>query len=333
MAIKLADLPESVKRNLSENADRAGELGFPIGEYAVFGITTDGDTVEIKSTPITKENLETIRAPLDRLIFHKEEGWHARTQTEIAEEQYSGAGHVHIGLNEAFRNGDCRLDINLLKRFMLDFAMHGKCFESKYSDVYNAPFMHTMKKKVIQDFVTMVKDGGIDSMDKLISSYQKIAQDGSFNCQNKQSGYFDSCHKYMAITLKNSKGGAGNPEAIDPNGTVEIRALPALGSAEEYLDLYKMITDRINFLRSNPDKPAGDEAALVSAIERQKGKVVDPCASYKVGAAPLVVPTRLEAGPPSAPEGSGADTSPRSSAETQVGGEATQEGTTKSTGQ
>lgn len=250
-----------------------------------FELDTDPGVVEVRAQPMTQTRIEALRSRMQEDIFE------VARLAGVTPDPNVGMGHIHLDLHESFGN-----DAQLFRNFLVDFLNHSELSTGILEDdPKNAPSFASLTdeeqdefRRIIRAFDAATRAGHAPTISTLARAIQR-----RIHHSNKWLA------KYQALSLnridwKNSpwrvlmrilpaprstgfSGGAGRE-------TLEIRALRAQASAEDFALLTRLFQKRIEYLGARggtvPLAPAR-EPADTEAIQNFYAYVTESNLEYR----------------------------------------------------
>lgn len=178
----------------------------------------------------------------------------------------AGGGHIHLGLQGTFDSSvtdQVTMD-QLFRDFIVDLANNAVALEALEHDPVNSPMIAHLSagnreafSRVIQDF-DAGKLGGETAMEKCCWLAQGIrSRVYTEEFREPPSG---KPQKYQALNVERSYN--PNPETPDETRTIELRALRAQRSADEFLKIARLFQARLDYLRKQ--RLAGEKGPAVN---------------------------------------------------------------------
>lgn len=203
-----------------------------------FQLSSDPGVIEIQTKPTTLRMLENRRDRIQEDIFD------TGAQLGLFPSHNDGGGHIHIGAQAVFERRD------LLRDFLVDYANHPElAMGILEQDEANAAHLSVLKPKQRKAFAAL-----IESWDKnRVATPQRLAE--RIVDEVYYEAYFRDWYpsaKYQAVNLSRI-----NDEYFAPEEqTIEMRALRAERSADEYIKLARLFQKRMEYLSKLKERPA-----------------------------------------------------------------------------
>jgi len=205
-----------------------------------FDISLDPAVVEVQASPMTASEWAKNSDRFQKDVFETAKFIGLEPHPDI------GGGHIHIGLDSAFEQ-----DSMLFRNFIVDFTNHPELARGVLShDESNSPALADAENEIKEEFQKVIHyfDQG------LIRRIEDLAHkiEVSVYHYNYDANSLDAHAKYQALSLSrvtdNSFKVFGNLKS--EQRTVELRAIRAQTSFNDYLKQIKLFEARLRYLKT-----------------------------------------------------------------------------------
>ncbi|HEX2572669.1 MAG TPA: DUF4157 domain-containing protein [Polyangia bacterium] len=230
----------------------------------------------------------------------REHGWLERLHRDIfliAEElglhadKLTGGGHLHLDAKSTF--GD---DPHLFRDFLVDFCNNPLALEVLENDPTNSPVLGQLREEVRGEFARVLgkfdkkmetyKGTGAQAIADLAWDIERLVYKHAFS-HLPTSEQFDTPEKYQALNVRRIV----DPSVQEVDKTLEIRAIRAERSVQEFVLIARLLQARIAMLKerlSQHAAPLEFDQTAARSIEHSDPRLVLEAFKKYVEAAKLV---------------------------------------------
>ena len=217
-----------------------------------YQVSTDPGVLETQMAPTTLESAEgaTVRGRVERSIFGLAKG------LGLSPDATYGGGHIHMEVAGAF--GD---NANLFRNFLVDFETHAVALEAFEHDPVNAPLVAHRVAGAREAFAKTIEAfdrGGLQATQQAVLELAETIESSVYGGESRG--------KYAALNFRHMLDKKGF-------GTLEVRALQAQRTYEEFLAQARLLLNRITALEHQTIPVPKPNAAL--EVSRDADKPLD----------------------------------------------------------
>jgi hypothetical protein len=241
--------------SLVKATDLKKTQNFPTREYYEFTIETNGvrinftadvGVLEVKMSPTTSEVIANLQEKLQQIIF--------KAAAQVGLQSYRNTGHLHLGFASGFAN-----DLLLVRNFIVDMTANAR--------VFNEIFANSQRNTISIDLLALnSKDSGNFHVERFTSIIADFDQTVDWSLRHDPEYVRKMAQLLIAgiqqeVYLKSDRNAKLHflnlrhfqflQAAISLDAeTFELRGMPEVSSAKEYLALTRLFEGRLFYLKN-----------------------------------------------------------------------------------